>query len=435
MKALLPIALFVILCFNGAKGQTLPTKARNYQLSKVLNPENIHYFSGMGEKFKMHSPNLFKTPIGNQFKSAWEGTQKPDSAIFETWDSTANQLIVSGKTVFTYDANGMESSEIGYGWTDFNNYWEAYNKTEYTYDANGNRMLDVQSIWNRTASKWEINGKEGYTYDENRNVTSDSTYLWDEINSLGLNQNKINYIYSGTDLISYNAYMWDADYNRWVNTFKDEYTYDDDGLNLTLEIVYSWDGSTNQWVNFNKYEYSYVDYTIENYYWDENASEWVKNGKDEYTYDAFANMTLLVEYYWDETNSQYEYLYKINNNYDVNRNLISSIDYYWNETTSQWDEFSKETYYYPDLNPTLIPGVSARPIHVYPNPAREYIVFDLTDISSYAMVELLDLHGKKVMEQKLNGDKKVTISNMPKGMYFYRLYDKGNVYKGKITVE
>ena len=36
-------------------------------------------------------------------------------------------------------------------------------------------------------------------------------------------------------------------------------------------------------------------------------------------------------------------------------------------------------------------------INIYPNPAKEYIVFDLTNISSSSTVELFDMQGKKVL--------------------------------------
>lgn len=86
---------------------------------------------------------------------------------------------------------------------------------------------------------------------------------------------------------------------------------------------------------------------------------------------------------------------------------------------------------------TEIPGDNRelKTIDVHPNPAGDYIMFDITNISSYARVELYNLQGKKVLEQRLSDSKRVQISRLSKGLYLYRLHDGGNTYGGKIAVE
>jgi hypothetical protein len=161
----------------------------------------------------------------------------------------------------------------------------------------------------------------------------------------------------------------------------------------------------------------------------------MKTIKDEYIYDAYGNMTLGVESYWDETTSQNYFLQKSNYTYDVNGNITSVVHYNWDKNTSQWDAMSNLTYYYSELVPTSVPGISERNISVYPNPAREYIVFDLSNVSGSAIVELFDMEGKKVLDQKLPESRQISVSNLRKGLYLYRLSDRGNIYKGKIGVE
>jgi len=74
-------------------------------------------------------------------------------------------------------------------------------------------------------------------------------------------------------------------------------------------------------------------------------------------------------------------------------------------------------------------------LNIYPNPAKEYIVFDLTNNSSPAIVEIFGIQGKKMFEHKISGDNRLFISYLPKGIYLYRLYNNDNIYSGKITVE
>jgi Leucine-rich repeat (LRR) protein len=74
-------------------------------------------------------------------------------------------------------------------------------------------------------------------------------------------------------------------------------------------------------------------------------------------------------------------------------------------------------------------------ISVYPNPATAFFTFDLKNISESAMVELFDLQGKKVLEQKLSENKQISVSNLPKGLYMYKINNGGKLYTGKIAVE
>ena len=97
---------------------------------------------------------------------------------------------------------------------------------------------------------------------------------------------------------------------------------------------------------------------------------------------------------------------------------------------------SPNVYFTTDCAATALePDKVTSKLNIHPNPAKEYIIFDVANISSSATVELYDLQGKKVLEQELSLDKRVTISSFPKGIYLYRLHDKGTVYSGKITVE
>jgi hypothetical protein len=74
-------------------------------------------------------------------------------------------------------------------------------------------------------------------------------------------------------------------------------------------------------------------------------------------------------------------------------------------------------------------------MNVYPNPASEYIVFDVTNISESATVELFDNQGKKVLEEKLPVTGQISISHLAKGYYLYRINNSGIVYKGKIIAQ
>lgn len=203
--------------------------------------------------------------------------------------------------------------------------------------------------------------------------------------------------------------------------------------------MYSWNDTTSKWVFYSKGEYAYDasgNRTLNSgYNWDETTSQWVGNYKNESTYDASGNRTLDISYNWDETTSQWVGFWKYELTYDANGKQTVYIQYSWDSTTSQWVASSKATYYYSEHNITFIPEIPKKHIIVYPNPAKDFIVFDLTNSKESAIVEIFDIQGKKVLEQKLSENKQIFVSNLPKGQYMYKLNDDGIIYKGKLLIE
>jgi len=69
------------------------------------------------------------------------------------------------------------------------------------------------------------------------------------------------------------------------------------------------------------------------------------------------------------------------------------------------------------------------------DPAREYIIFDLNDISESANVEIYDIIGRKILNHNVFENSHIPVSNLSKGLYIYMLHIKGITYKGKFLKE
>ncbi|MEM6700028.1 MAG: T9SS type A sorting domain-containing protein, partial [Bacteroidota bacterium] len=66
------------------------------------------------------------------------------------------------------------------------------------------------------------------------------------------------------------------------------------------------------------------------------------------------------------------------------------------------------------------------PIKVYPNPFEEVITFELEQFQA-AVLEIFDARGKLVRTTLLqNRIHQESVSNLPSGLYFYRLLDNGS---------
>jgi C1A family cysteine protease len=86
----------------------------------------------------------------------------------------------------------------------------------------------------------------------------------------------------------------------------------------------------------------------------------------------------------------------------------------------------------------LVTGIDPKAISdfmIYPNPTKEFIVFDWLDYNGLVAVEIYDLLGKKVLQQKLTENKQVFVGNLPNGLYAYRIYDGEKYHTGKVIKE
>jgi hypothetical protein len=452
MKTYLEMTLILLLCSMGATAQTMGNKpvrdawksedirTRMNSLRRPLDPEHMHGLSAEVKKYALQQPGLPKTHTGNQVKSVMELTQKLDSTIHETWDSAAGQLVVSWKAIHAYDAGGNKTSEIRYAWNDSASLWALAAKDEYTYDASGNNILFVLNLWNPNTSQWVIYYKEGYAYNAGGNVTLDSLYYWDEYEGQWFNWSKTEYTYGeGGNLSLYVDKYWDDNTSRWANNYKSEFTYDVDG-SLKALIGYLPNENTGQWYFDYKEEYEYDGSEFKNlkkvnyYYWDSRTSQWIFFGWDDYTYDDNLHIALIMEYEYDAELDQSSNFAKLESTYDAFGN-ITTVLYYWNKAGSEWATDNKKTDYYSQHEITGVSSIPGRKISVYPNPASGYVIFDGLNDSGSATVELFDMEGKKVLEQKLPESRQISVSNLRKGLYLYRLYDRGIIYKGKIGVE
>ena len=130
--------------------------------------------------------------------------------------------------------------------------------------------------------------------------------------------------------------------------------------------------------------------------------QWILDGKFEYTYDESGNNT-------------------------------SQISSYLDEISGQWLFSWKNSFYYSGHE--ILPEIPEARIFVYPNPASEYILFDLGYLSEPVIVEIYDNQGKKVLEHDLYENRQISVSNMAKGLYLFRLNYNGKLSTGKIILE
>jgi hypothetical protein len=74
-------------------------------------------------------------------------------------------------------------------------------------------------------------------------------------------------------------------------------------------------------------------------------------------------------------------------------------------------------------------------ITIYPNPASDILYFSNEDKCDGTNISLIDLQGKIVLQKYVGDGSSISIKNVPKGLYIYRVAVNDNIITGKIVIE
>jgi len=353
----------------------------------------------------------------NMLTSKWDSSLKAEyifnagnqitNFTFHNWDTITDKWIPSEMDEVTFDINGNPTLEIYNRWDPGSGKWVALEKYEYTFDDNLYNTLTIIYLWNKTAGVWIPYSRDEMAYDDSGNNITNLSYFWDESTSQWIVNHKLENTFDDNgNNTKIDYYNWDV-ISEWSISAKEEFAYDSEGNN-TLEITS---------------------------YFDDVDSTWVAMNKNVYAYDANNNQTLSIYSNWSESSGLWLNGSKNEYTYDENNNEIQDINYNWNDTANQWNSRYKLTYYYSDQAITPVGTISENEIHVYPNPAKEFIVFDMPNISGTISIKIFDTQGKKVLEQRLPDDKQIRINNLAKGLYIWQIIYNRKTWNGKIQIE
>ena len=78
-------------------------------------------------------------------------------------------------------------------------------------------------------------------------------------------------------------------------------------------------------------------------------------------------------------------------------------------------------------------------INVYPNPVNKQLIIDMHHAIGKVSFEIIDLQGKVLMQQQWDTDglmiQRIDVSQMPAGMYVYKISNSDHLYQGKVVKE
>jgi hypothetical protein len=342
--------------------------------------------------------------------------QQMDSMVQTALNTATNVMYNEYKSVFKYDTRGNRIQVTDYYFSESANRLVEDSRYQSTYNDAGQLLTDTIYSWNSSTSKWELTGKTEALYDNGKKSSEISYYLS-----------------SGT----------------WQNRTKTMYEYDTNG-NIILETEYSW--NSNIWNNVNKTQYGYdangiMSVVIYYYY---SFGNWKIDSKEEYNNDGL-NVTDAFRYSWNSSSQLWTKFGKIECFFDLNtlasdvysnglfdqlgKNKITSAKLYDYDGTNFTLNGLVYMYYSTHDNLTGTKTVADDVLKVYPNPASDYIAFNVDKMDGQFTVQLIDLQGKIVLNQLTSNDNMLSIDKLPKGLYLYKVTANSKVYNGKIIVK
>jgi len=424
------ICCFVVTSLFGQSGKPV-ARARG----EFINNRNKLIGKEINEQEPVRRKMITSSRLNNlhvkQLKSAMVPEQLLDSVIAEGYDETYIYGLLE-KEEYVYNSKGNRTTYLFFTWDKTTSKWVESEKYESTYDANGNEVQLILSNWEVNTGEWVATEKYEGTFDANGNLVLDYYSEWNESTGNWVLEWKYETIFdAGGNVIQSFDYVWDNDVNNWVSSVKDDYSYDANG-NLIQYISYDWDSNNNSWLGYEKIDYAYNPSenmnTETKYEWSQDA--WVSTTKYESYYDSEGNETREVSYNWDDVAKQWilyrmdEYIY---NSFGAWSQYIS---YDWDIYNEKWLVAYESNYYY-SLHDVTNVAVLKDELTVYPNPVMDG--FRVSGLNEMSNLTLFDMNGKELLSKEINNNEYVSVSSLPKGIYFIRLIYSNAIVERKLV--
>ncbi len=374
--------------------------------------------------------------------------------VFE-WDTTTNDWVISMFMRSEYDENGYESllelaineyfmrfltetvndslgnelEVVSYNWDFFQNVYKKGLKNERVYNEDNMLTSWSNSTWNTSDSSWLLNWQRNYQYDDRSNLIYRDTYVLADTGDAIVPYSKIDYVnnLAGNPILT-NIMNWNADNKIWVNSNQEHINYDE-AQHQTYFGRYYWNAIDAKWIpNYVKiYEHdsygNFLFHSRQNY--DKEKQQWVDEYADEYDYDLsieFLNISYPSEWPLGHLSNLYRF---DNYHHAMQQKTYSELK------NGQLEITHRLTFYYTPVITTGTPEIVQAKFRVFPNPAMNYIRFELENHSLPGMIKVYDLQGREVIDQRLPADHRLQVGNLEKGIYVYTIIQGREITKGK----
>ena len=326
----------------------------------------------------------------------------------------------SNKEEYYYDQFQQDTLYQYSDWDSLNSQWVMIGQMKNTYNSNGTHASHTEFSFDDTLLVWYLDRKNFITYNSSGKITKDSAVTWDENLQIIKNFRLNTYQYTPNgDLQEISLQYWNLNQMNWYSQghFRNYFTQ----TVLDSSISRIWNPTTQVLENNDKTEYESQQngaFTLKKrYYWNLNSQKWKASEMNEYNYDLGVPKSKLI--HPDKYNA-----------YDF---LLDSTSYYQTTSTSSgWTTKKSNTTFYSPLTPNSILDAEQISVSIYPNPATDFIQFDIKNSKKNLPIFIYNIEGQLLISQLINSDGRINISSFSNGNYVYSILVNGQLVSGKI---
>jgi Secretion system C-terminal sorting domain len=211
----------------------------------------------------------------------------------------------------------------------------------------------VNQNWDEAGMEWVNSDRNDFTYDAFGNNISDIYAIWNPDTELYDLSDKQEFNYEDGQMTEQVYYEYDNLSMEWVASLQWLYSYNAEG-NIT--ISYSYYMGESSWEMAGREERTYADNGLlimeVSSFWNPSTSEWMNSSKVEHTYNSSGYRLTSTFFGWNIIEEEWVNSYRIENTYEGDF-LVSSFSFTWSFISSDWEnEYKNEYSYDGDMNMT-----------------------------------------------------------------------------------
>ena len=382
--------------------------------------------------------------------------QRLDSVVLSNWDQVMSSFTPNEKQILYYDGNSRSVYDITYYWKAATHEYIPDRKKEYGYN-DANQVASV-TYYNYSVPIYEPRSQAEYYYNTNGTVNYILVFYWNSSFGFWQYAYKYSYEYDTNDNnTQIDVQKWDNMAHDWEYIEQATYEYDSNNNNI-LELGQVFESGA--WKNSYKINLSCnaSNELIQRLYLENSnfsfSPVWVPVSRIDYTRDSYGNPIIAEHYHWDTISFSYQKKYKhnlsFNTSYPVSeiytspdlqhgltynyKTMITADDFMqYNAITATYDNQGRVTFHYSAHDITSIfENDAAAQVIVYPNPSSDQIQFGITDMNEVLQVQIYDMQGKLVLNQLINADEKISISDLQNGVYMCKISTNEKLMTSKL---
>lgn len=345
-----------------------------------------------------------------------------------TWNTTYGEWIYYDRVDFNYSENGFLADYYYYRWNSTDGTWTYIRHENYEYNEEGNMITYNEFRANGTNDGWKQYWRYKYDYDERGNLIYDEILTWEEADQYWKSNSKQEYIYNESNIVvDYQQSRWDKDQQLWIlfSWWKNIIETTSDGYSVA-KCIWNLEADSLE-----------LPLTKEQYYFDENSN---LISKEYYNWDKdIENWTLLKTLGFEYSEKEITLLLDNTLSFNVYKLLeeglyipISSTRVYKKEHINP---NIKYIYHYSDIEIDFTSIEKKQPeILLFPNPAKDFIIFQSENHSTTKECILYDMNGKIVLDKSFKGNM-LDLHYLPDGLYLLKIKMNGEVRYNKIIIQ